>query len=129
LAALNPHLSRRWCRNVLYAWEDATPVRRKIQAAARKPSWSNSAASANAPVATGKVNPAKESEQSLIEVKLRKQEPVDKALRRLKKQMVREGVFKELKLRRHYEKPSVSLRKKTKAARFEAMLKQRHADD
>ena len=65
----------------------------------------------------------------MIEVKLRRHEPVDKALRRLKKQMVREGVFKELKQRRHYEKPSVSLRKKTKAARFEAMLKQRHADD
>jgi len=109
--------------------DDVASVGRKIQAAARKPSWSNSAASANAPVATGNVNPAKESEPSLIEVKLRKQEPVDKALRRLKKQMVREGVFKELKQRRHYEKPSVSLRKKTKAARFEAMLKQRHADD
>ena len=63
LAALNPHLSRRWCRNVLYAWNDAVPVRRKIQVAARKPSLSNSAASSNAPVATGNVNPAKESEQ------------------------------------------------------------------
>jgi small subunit ribosomal protein S21 len=65
----------------------------------------------------------------LIEVKLRRQEPVEKALRRLKKQMLREGVFQQLKQRRYYEKPSVSLRKKTKVARFEAMLKQRHADD
>jgi hypothetical protein len=63
LAALNPHLSRRWCRNVLYAWHEAAPVRRKIQVAARKPSLSNSAASSNAPVATGNVNHAKESEQ------------------------------------------------------------------
>ena len=54
---------------------------------------------------------------------------MDKALRRLKKQMVREGVFKELKQRRYFEKSSVSLRKKTRVARFEAMLKQRHADD
>lgn len=54
---------------------------------------------------------------------------MEKGLRRLKKQMVREGVFQELKQRRYYVKPSVSLRQKTKAARFEAMLKQRHADD
>jgi len=54
---------------------------------------------------------------------------VDKGLRRLKKLMLREGVFEELRKRRHYEKPSVVLRRKRKAASFEAMLKQRHADD
>ena len=69
------------------------------------------------------------SELVLTEIKLKKGEPVEKALRRLKKQMVREGVFKQLKQRRYYLKPSVSLRLKMKAARFEAMLKQRHADD
>jgi small subunit ribosomal protein S21 len=31
---------------------------------------------------------------------------VDQALRVLKKKMQREGVFREMKLRRHYEKPS-----------------------
>jgi small subunit ribosomal protein S21 len=70
-----------------------------------------------------------ESENQLIEVRLKKHEPVEKALRRLKKQMVREGVFQQLRQRRYYLKPSVSLRLKEKAARFEAMLKQRHADD
>jgi len=65
----------------------------------------------------------------LIEVQLRRHEPVEKGLRRLKKQMLREGIFQQLKRRRYYTKPSVSLRQKTKAARFEAMLKQRHADD
>jgi small subunit ribosomal protein S21 len=30
---------------------------------------------------------------------------VDQALRALKKKMQREGVFREMKLRRHYEKP------------------------
>lgn len=65
----------------------------------------------------------------MIEIKLKRNEPVDKGLRRLKKQMLREGVIKELKKRRHYEKPSANLRRKRKAARFEAMLKQRHADD
>lgn len=31
---------------------------------------------------------------------------VDQALRTLKKKMQREGIFREIKLRRHYEKPS-----------------------
>ncbi|MBN9412968.1 MAG: 30S ribosomal protein S21, partial [Candidatus Paracaedimonas acanthamoebae] len=31
---------------------------------------------------------------------------VDQALRSLKKKMQREGVFREMKLRRHFEKPS-----------------------
>lgn len=31
---------------------------------------------------------------------------VDQALRVLKKKMQREGLFREMKLRRHYEKPS-----------------------
>ena len=31
---------------------------------------------------------------------------VDQALRALKKKLQREGVFREMKLRRHYEKPS-----------------------
>ncbi|MGH1398471.1 MAG: 30S ribosomal protein S21 [Alphaproteobacteria bacterium] len=31
---------------------------------------------------------------------------VEQALRVLKKKMQREGVFREMKLRRHYEKPS-----------------------
>ncbi len=65
----------------------------------------------------------------VIEIKLKRNEPVEKGLRRLKKQMLREGVIKELKMRRSYEKPSVTLRRKTKVARFEAMLKQRHAED
>jgi small subunit ribosomal protein S21 len=31
---------------------------------------------------------------------------VDQALRVLKKRMQREGIFREMKLRKHYEKPS-----------------------
>lgn len=43
---------------------------------------------------------------------------VDQALRRLKKQLNREGVFREMKMRRHYEKPTeVRQRKKREAAR------------
>ena len=32
---------------------------------------------------------------------------VDQALKALKKKMQREGLFREMKLRNHYEKPSV----------------------
>jgi small subunit ribosomal protein S21 len=43
---------------------------------------------------------------------------VDQALRVLKKKMQREGVFRELKLRRHYEKPSEKrAREKAEAVR------------
>ena len=43
---------------------------------------------------------------------------VDKALRALKKKMQREGVFREMKLRRHYEKPSEKrVREKAEAIR------------
>jgi small subunit ribosomal protein S21 len=64
----------------------------------------------------------------MTEVKLRKGEPVDKALRRLKKKLEREQTLQTVRLRRHYEKPSVKKRRKMKAARFSAMLKARYAD-
>ena len=41
---------------------------------------------------------------------------VDQALRALKKKLQREGVYREMKLRRHYEKPSEK-RAREKAAR------------
>jgi small subunit ribosomal protein S21 len=43
---------------------------------------------------------------------------VDQALRALKKKMQREGVFREMKLRKHYEKPSEKrVREKAEAVR------------
>lgn len=43
---------------------------------------------------------------------------VDQALRVLKKKMQREGIFREMKLRRHYEKPSEKrVREQTEAVR------------
>jgi small subunit ribosomal protein S21 len=65
----------------------------------------------------------------MIEIKLRKGEPVDKAIRRLKKKLDREQTLKKFRERRRFEKPSARRRRKEKAARFEAMLKARHADD
>lgn len=38
---------------------------------------------------------------------------VDQALRALKKKMQREGLFRELKLRRFFEKPSEAKKRKT----------------
>ncbi len=42
-------------------------------------------------------------------------EPLEKALRRFKKKIEREGVLKQLKARKHYEKPSEKKRKKIRS--------------
>lgn len=68
------------------------------------------------------------SETVLTEIKLKKGESVEKALRRLKKKIDREGVLKEVRNHRHYEKPSERRRRKMKMARFSAMLSARYAD-
>jgi len=65
----------------------------------------------------------------MSEVFLRKGEPVDRALRRLKKKLDREQTLQQVRLHRRFEKPSARKRKKQKAARFAAMLKARYADD
>ena len=64
----------------------------------------------------------------MTEIKLKKGEPVERALRRLKKKIEREGVLKEVRNHRHYEKPSERRRRKIKIARFSAMLSARYAD-
>ena len=64
----------------------------------------------------------------MTEIKLKKGEPVDKALRRLKKKIDREGTLKTVRQRRTFEKPSEKRRRKEKAARFSAMLTARYAD-
>ena len=68
------------------------------------------------------------SETGLTEIRLKKGESVDKALRRLKKKIDREGTLKEVRNHRHFEKPSERKRRKMKAARFSAMLSARYAD-
>jgi len=56
----------------------------------------------------------------VTEVKVRKGETIDKAIRRLKKKLDREGVLRELRARRHYEKPSEQRRRKAARARSRA---------
>ena len=52
----------------------------------------------------------------MSQVSVRKGEPVAKALRMLKKKMDHEGTIKELRKRRHYEKPSEVKRRENKRA-------------
>ncbi|MFV9511023.1 30S ribosomal protein S21 [Tepidibacillus sp. LV47] len=53
----------------------------------------------------------------MSEIRVRKNESIDSALRRFKRTISRDGVLAELKKRRHYEKPSVRRKKKSEAAR------------
>ena len=54
---------------------------------------------------------------------------VEQALRNLKKKMQREGLFKEMKLRKHYEKPSLrKAREKEESIRRVRKLKRRNND-
>ncbi|CAB1129630.1 ribosomal protein S21 [Candidatus Hydrogenisulfobacillus filiaventi] len=51
------------------------------------------------------------------EVKVGKNESLDSALRRFKRQIQRAGVLAEARRHEHYEKPSVRRKKKSEAAR------------
>ena len=52
---------------------------------------------------------------------------IEQALRSLKKRMQREGLFREMKLRKHYEKPSLRrAREKEESIRRSRKLKRRN---
>ena len=68
------------------------------------------------------------AEREVSEVKLKKGEPVDRALRRLKKKVDRENTLRDIRMKRTYEKPSEKKRRKLKVSRFSAMLAARYAD-
>ena len=54
---------------------------------------------------------------------------VEQALRSLKKKMQREGLYKEMKLRKHYEKPSLKrAREKEESIRRVRKLNRRNND-
>ena len=52
---------------------------------------------------------------------------VDQALRALKKRMQREGIYREMKLRRHFEKPSEKRAREQSEAvrRFRKLMRKR----
>jgi small subunit ribosomal protein S21 len=53
----------------------------------------------------------------LSEVEIRKDESFESALRRFKKKIEQEGILREVRDRKHYEKPSERRRKKAKERR------------
>jgi len=54
----------------------------------------------------------------MIEVKLKKGEAVDKALRRLRKKVTKEGVLDVAREKNYYEKPNRKKYKKAKRAKY-----------
>jgi small subunit ribosomal protein S21 len=63
-----------------------------------------------------------------IEIKIRKNEPIDRAIRRMKKKLERENIIKGTRAKRYFEKPCEKRRRKEKVMAFTAMLRRRHAD-
>jgi small subunit ribosomal protein S21 len=50
----------------------------------------------------------------MSEIQIRKDESFESALRRFKKKIDKEGILKEVRDRKHYEKPSERKRKRSK---------------
>ena len=61
----------------------------------------------------------------MVEIKLKRGESVEKALRRLKKKMDKEGTMKEIRGHRYFEKPSEKRRRKAARARIGARINTR----
>ncbi|MEW6244283.1 MAG: 30S ribosomal protein S21 [Bacillota bacterium] len=53
----------------------------------------------------------------MAEIRVGRNESLDSALRRFKRQCQKAGVLAEVRKREHYEKPSVRRKKKSEAAR------------
>jgi small subunit ribosomal protein S21 len=53
----------------------------------------------------------------MSKVEIGPNEPLEKALRRFKKKIEREGILKVLKARKHYEKPSEIKRRKARSSK------------
>ena len=53
----------------------------------------------------------------MSEIRLKENESLDSALKRFKRSCARSGVLAEVRKREHYEKPSVTRKKKSEAAR------------
>ena len=53
----------------------------------------------------------------MSEVRIRENESLESALKRVKRQCARSGVLQEVRKREHYEKPRVKRKKKAEAAR------------
>jgi small subunit ribosomal protein S21 len=61
-----------------------------------------------------------------VDVTIRKNETVDKALRRLKKKLDRESILRDVRAKRYFEKPCEKRRRLKKVAVFTNMLRRRY---
>jgi len=59
---------------------------------------------------------------------VRKDEPIDKALRRLKRKMDKEGIIRQIRQLEHYEKPSEKKRREKLKAKKDAFNRNRNKD-
>jgi small subunit ribosomal protein S21 len=59
----------------------------------------------------------------VLQVKLKKGEPVERALKRLKKLIDKEGMMRDIRGHRYFEKPSEKKRRKSARARSRAAFK------
>lgn len=63
-----------------------------------------------------------------LEIKLRKGESLDRALRRMKRKLDRENIIRDVRTKRYFEKPCEIRRRKTKMANFAMYLKRKRED-
>lgn len=78
-------------------------------------------------VRIGRAEPAQSRREPLVQVNVRDNN-VDQALRALKKKLQREGVFREMKMRKYFEKPSERrAREKAEAIRRARKLARKRA--
>ncbi|MBR0067182.1 MAG: 30S ribosomal protein S21 [Kiritimatiellae bacterium] len=63
-----------------------------------------------------------------IQLKLKKNESVERALKRLKKILDKEGIIKTLRDQRYFEKPCVKARKKSARARIRNRSRRRSVE-
>jgi small subunit ribosomal protein S21 len=67
--------------------------------------------------------PESSLEASLVEIQLGENDRLDWALKQFRRRMLRSGLFKDMRRKRFYEKPSEARKVKSKAA-----LRRRHKD-
>ncbi len=63
-----------------------------------------------------------------VEVKIRKGETLDKAIRRLKKKLEREGTVRSVREKKNFIKPSKERREREKRLAFSDMIRRRYQD-
>jgi len=64
----------------------------------------------------------------LAKVEVRKEESIDKALRKFKSKIRKEGILEEMKRREFYEKPSQKRRREKAQARKRELRRQRESE-